>query len=452
MDKKYFDYVISASSRLRLFDKRILETYYDVVKDPIVNLMEFTKEKVKKECIYIDPRISVLYNGFTEPEYTEYYKKLNNLGCDYVYADSGGLQIVTLDKKITSELKEKVYENQMYSSYAMCFDNIPLERTTIARNSVERLITDNKIFNQDRHAESGSLTGKNIKEQIDCFRKNKANTKVIMIVQGNQADDMVLYFNKIIEQLDPSDYEYIGGLAVADTCMGNATLESIEMLRAARRIAEIAPHENIKNHLHFLGVGTINRLRPIIYLLRSKYLDSYKHISYDSSTVSSTYDFGKAVIHEKTIALGQTKTQEAINYFNVLYDFYADFFKPLVDRAKYHELVFGIDHKDEVNYQCWKNSTICKRVDKLTDKKEICAALLVRPAYLYYQIQDFIIDTDKVFVEKPGKIKSNAVSQLLKVEDDVMMDKWMSNHAKYVPSKRIKRKENISNVLEDFFV
>ena len=449
---KTLDYVISASSRLRLFDNRILDTHYNEVKPMIVDMMNFTRDHCIKNCKDTKPSISVLYNGFVESEYPNYYKKLDNLGCDYVYADSGGLQIVTLGKTITPELKKRVYESQLYSHYAMCFDEIPLERTTIARNSVERLITDNKVFNQDRHAEAGTLTGKNIKEQIECFRKNKAKTKVIMIVQGNQADDMILYFKKIIEQLDDSDYEYIGGLAVADTCMGNATLESIEMLRAARKIAEIAPHENIKNHLHFLGVGTINRLRPIIYLLRSKYLDAYKHISYDSSTVSSTYDFGKVVIHEKTIALGQTKTQEAIQYFNTLYEFYADFFKPLVSNSEYQDLVFGIDHKDEVDYQCWKNSTICKRVDKLTDKKKICAALLVRPAYLYYQIQDFIVDTDKVFTEKTGRIKSNAVSQLLKVEDDVMMDRWMSNHAKYVPSKRIKRKENISNVLEDFFV
>lgn len=449
-DKISFDYVISASSRIRLYDSRILETYYDSVKPKVIELMEFTKRHLKESCKYTDPKVSVLYNGFVEAEYPKYYKRLDNIGCDYIYADSGGLQIITLGKKITPELKKQIYQDQSYADYAMCFDEIALDRTTKVRNSVERLITDNKIFNNERHVFAGHGTGNNIKEQIDFFRKTNAKTKVILIVQGNSCDDMVQFYKAIAEVLSDDDYNYIGGLALADTCMGNGALESVEMLKAARAIGKIA-HENVKNHLHFLGVGTINRMRPIIYLLRSGYLNTFKHISYDSSTVSSTYDFGKTIIDEKTILLGQTKTKQAVDYFTTLYNFYGDIFRPLVDLGSFIDIVFGVESDpDETMYQNWKNSSITLRVDRWDDTNKITAALLARPAYLYYQIADFIKGVDKTFSEKKGKFKNHAISQLIDVKDDSGMINWERNHAKYVQSKRIRRKEDISS-LGDLF-
>ena len=450
VDKISFDYVISASSRLRLYDSRILEKYYDQVKPQVIRLMEFTKDHLKRECKYTDPKISVLYNGFVEAEYPRYYKRLDNLACDYVYADSGGLQIITLGKTITPELKAQIYKDQEYADYAMCFDEIALERTTKVRNSVERLITDNKIFNEKQHILAGEGTGRNIKEQINHFRNNKSKTKVILIVQGNNCHDMLQFFRAIASQLTDDDYNYIGGMALADTCMGNGALESVEMLKAAREIGKIA-HESIRRHLHFLGVGTINRMRPIIYLLRSGYLSTFHHISYDSSTVSSAYDFGKVILDEKTTMLGQTKTSLAVNYFTTLYDFYGDIFKPLISLGSYIDAIFGIENDPaETMYSNWKNSSITLRVDRDDDINRIVASLLVRPAYLYYQIADFILCVDKAFNEKKGKFKNHALSQLLDVKDDANMIAWEKNHSKFVQSKRIRRKEDISSFGELF--
>ena len=451
MNKKHFDYVISATSRIRLYDLRVFETHYKIVKDPAVRLMDITKEKIKKSCKNTDPYISVLYNGFVEAEYPKYYKALDNLGADFVYADSGGLQIITLGKQVTPEIKKKIYGDQCYADYAMCFDEIPLERTTQVRSASERVITHNKVFNQDRHRESGRLTGQNIKEQIDFFRKNNAKTKVIIIVQGNIASDMIMFYEEIAKQLDEDDYNYIGGLAVADTCCGNGTLESIEMMKAARAIGHIA-HENVRNHLHFLGVGTLSRLRPIVYLLRSGYLDTYNHISYDSSTISSTYDFGKVIIDEKTKFLGQLRTKDAEDYFLKVYDYYNEVFEPLISKEDYIDLLFGHpDDKDETKLNCWKNSTTNLRVDRSSEEGKIITGLIVRPAYLYYQFANFIEGVDKLFDEKKGQINDRPISLLLDVKDDVSMEKWLKENKKYIKSSRIKRKEDVFS-LEEFLI
>jgi hypothetical protein len=238
-------------------------------------------------------------------------------------------------------------------------------------------------------------------------------------------------------------------MALADTCMGNGALESVEMLKAARAIGKIA-HENVRRHLHFLGVGTISRMRPIVYLLRSGYLSTFRHISYDSSTVSSTYDFGKVMLEEKNIMLGQTKSKDAVEYFTKVYEFYGSIFKPLISYQDYIDVIFGKDHPDEISYQNWKNSIVIRRVDKSTDVNKNVAALLARPAYIYYQIQDFILGVDKAFSEKKGKFKNYAISQLLDVTDDVSMQNWEKHHSKYVQSKRIRRKENVAT-LGDLF-
>ena len=80
-------------------------------------------------------KISLLYNAFTEkrtgPRLKEHYAKHLHT----IHADSGGLQMITLGKTITDELKEDVYANQaLNSDVAMCFDLIPVvvlsERTT----------------------------------------------------------------------------------------------------------------------------------------------------------------------------------------------------------------------------------------------------------------------------------------------------------------------------------
>ena len=450
MTKIPLDYVISASSRLRLYDSRILERYKDEVIPRVVECMNFTRRHLKENCKYTDPTISVLYNGFIENEYPKYYKKLNNLGCDYIYADSGGLQIVTLGKTVTPEIKQKIYGYQEYADFAMCFDEIPLERVTKNRNSVERVVTDNKLFNTDRLEESAKLTGQNIRQQIEHFQTVGAKTKVMLIAQGNCAEDMVEFFNGIMSQLLPKHLDSVAGLAVADTCMGNGPAESVEMLKAARLIGKVAP-EQVTNQLHFLGVGSINRMRPIVYLLRSGYLNSYRHISYDSSTISSTYDFGKIVLDEEMIYLGMTKTREAVTYFSKVYEFYGSIYKNLVDLDTFLTMVFGNDEDpEEKNIQSWKNSAITQRVDRDTDANKCIAALLARPSYLYYQMGNFIQNVDNVFKEKRGSFDNLAISSLMGVTDDETMQKWERNHGKHMKSKRIKRKENITT-LGDIF-
>ena len=133
---------------------------------------------------------------------------------------------------------------------------------SLVRTRNERPNVGNKVFNQERFEETAKATGENIKRQIEYFQEKGASTKVIIIVQGT-ADDMVRWYPLFKTCVHDEHFKNVGG-NVADTCMGNKELESIDMLTAAHRIAQFA-NPSATEQIHLLGVGPIpygNRIIP----------------------------------------------------------------------------------------------------------------------------------------------------------------------------------------------
>ena len=116
------------------------------------------------------------------------------------------------------------------------------------------------------------------KDKLNIFKKKVIN-KSNIIVQGNFADDMVRWYSIIQDMLTDEHFKNVGGIAVADTCMGNKELESIDMLTAAHRIAQFA-NPSATEQIHLLGVGSIPRMAPVLYLEHSGFLKDYKKVSY----------------------------------------------------------------------------------------------------------------------------------------------------------------------------
>lgn len=440
MKKLNLEYVISACGMMGVFTNHVYDNHRDLLRQSLLELMQGVNESIKKKTKNTNPTIAALFNGYTEASFTERFKELDNLGAAKLYADSGGLQIVTAGKSITTQIKQDIYKTQTAADYAMCFDEIALGSFSVTRTRNERSNVGNKIFKSSLHAEKGSETGRNIKEQIEAFKSLGAKTKVIPIIQGNNSDDMMVFYDRIVSELDDEDYDYISGMAIADTCMGNGELESIEMLRGAKRITDVC-HDNIKKHLHILGVGSISRMRPILFLTKSGYLNTFEKISYDSSSHTSTFDYGLLKVNGTCRALGSVRTPKAEAHFNNVYQLFHKFLSSKVTEGEFLDIILGDGKRD------WKYSTVKDLGIKLSDEKMIIA-FLAKAIHTYYQIDNFITCIDGVLDEEIAK--NQHIGALLRITDETIMKSWMNSAKSSVKSKRILREENHAS-LEDLF-
>lgn len=438
MEDKQLEYVISACGMMGVFTPENDAPWFPLYKRATLSLMRTLNRRISETCVNSKPLISTLYNAYTEKGHVEEMRLLDNLGSHSVYADSGGLQIVTAGKTITDEIKQQIYNTQTYADYAMCFDVIPLSSVSLTRTRNERSNVGNKIFHSINLDESADATANNIKQQVKFFRENNAKTKVIIIVQGNTTNDMINFFKRIQNILTEEDYANIGGLAIADTCMGNGELESIEMLIAAKKISEFC-HENVKRHLHVLGVGSIARMRPIIYLLKSGYLNAYKRVSYDSSSHTSTFQYGLVKVNGTCRSIGSYKNQEVDDHFRNVYRLFEDTFTEYVSEDRFIKNVFGETVGD------WKYSTIKNRILTSDNEDDIVSTLLCNAAYTYFQIHNFVTNIDRLFSHVHGKKDESdkkwdlRINNLLTVTNDDHMNDWIINNSNLVKSKRINR-------------
>jgi hypothetical protein len=439
--KYKLEYVISGCQRLQVFhgdmfdDPDVWSTYQPLVqKIPLIvrrDLQEYSKHS--------DPILSLLFNAFVEKRFARPTKGLqiyNWLESEKVYADSGGLQMVTTGKTVTPEIKKQIYATQTYADYAMCFDVIPLTSTTTIQTSTERLNTANKIFEDHLFADSAQKTAQNIKDQIAFFRENNAKTKVIIIVQGNTPQDMKFFFDIIASKLTEEDYAHVCGIAVADTCMGNGELESIKMLHAAHLIAQDC-HPAVASHVHFLGVGSLHRLRPIIYLVRSGFLKSFERISYDSTSHTSSYDLGTVKLDNTQQKIGTHRTPLATEVFNNIYTYFSDVFSPLVSHEEYTQMVFGKDGNSNLKYTSLRDNSV-----KMGGNAKI-AGMLIKQAYIYYQIQNFMKRAEDMWSE-PNNY--TPIGHLLNIKDEADILRWYNNFSMHVSSKSIRRRSAFASL------
>lgn len=443
------EYVISAIGMAGPLNSHLIKSQYfkpDIV-DTLNSVVDTLKTSVKGSCVNTSPTVAMLFNAYTEQKYTTHLDDYNRFKMDKIYSDSGGLQMVTAGKTVTDEIKDKIYDVQTYSDYAMCFDVIPLETVSLSRTRNERSNVGNKIFDQSRHSESGRLTGLNIKRQVEYFRNKGATTKVIIIVQGNNPDDMVEYYRQIQNQLTDEDFKNIGGIAVADTCMGNKELETIDMLIAARRISEFA-HPNAVKQLHLLGVGSIPRMAPVLYLRKSGFLNAFDKISYDSSSHTVCFNYGLMKLNGTCKPLGTYRNHKLEEHLYNIYKTFEGSFSEVGSFEWYMDNVFFAEDGS------WTYSKTAERAGETGDRSKLIGASLVNFTYSMYQVKNFIESLDIVaggeFIGARGDKNITAITMLQNVSDESDMHQWLSVQKPYVSSARIARKEE-SFGLEKFF-
>jgi hypothetical protein len=441
------EYVVSAIGMAGPVNSNLLKSqHFETEVVPVMRgAVDIVKKSVKASCKNTAPSLAVLFNAYTEKKFVGHMEDYSKFNMDNVYADSGGLQMVTTGKAVTAQIKDDIYGVQTFADYAMCFDDIPLESVSLVRTRNERSNVGNKVFNQDRLTETAIATGENIKRQIEYFQEKGAHTKVIIIVQGNTADDMVHWYRTIQDMLTDEHFANVGGIAVADTCMGNKELETIDMLTAAHRIAKFC-HPAAKKQIHLLGVGSIPRMAPVLYLEKSGFLADYEKVSYDSSSHTVCFNYGLMKLNGTCKPLGAKRNFLLEERLYKIYETFAPLHSK--DYNWFADNVFF--DKDGT----WTFSNIAKRAGEADTPDMIRGAALANFTYSMYQVKNFIECLDVVaggdFIGSRGEMNIAAIQQLLNVKDEADMQNWMNMFKGYVSSARIARKEN-SFGLEKFF-
>jgi hypothetical protein len=375
-------------------------------------------------------KFSILYNAYTEkrqgPILKEHYR-------DYIHtihADSGGLQMVTLGKTITEQLKDDVYSNQaLNSDIAMCFDVIPVKMLS---DKSEKLDLDNRRFDPTMLEECARATGKNIRKQIEYFLEQKTTAKPFLITQGNCYDSYMKWVEYIVDELPPEYVQFIGGIAMGAAALGKGTLEDIKRAFYFTQL----PIDVKTKHLHLLGVGAVYRVIPNLIFYQNGVYDGTE-ISYDSTTHTASitrglyfkgnrmFDYSRDMSHKYQILLNDIE-----NNFPGQYQYDIKMFHECLNTPpskiglKYGSLDPSIQTTFVYVASAIKNFTKC--IDEMSSSKA--------------KVMDFLKGIEK-----------NSFSALYDVHTLDDFNHWLKHVGPYVESEPV-RLYNTQATLEDLFI
>lgn len=413
------EYVMSGTQD-RIIPNQTFKDYGEAyINDGITMLtryMRYIEGLIKNETTNT-VHLSRLYNGYMESSHGADLAVMYDDVYHNLYADSGGLQVITQGKQVTPEMKSKIYTSQDCADFSFCFDEIPVTvKCSLAGN--DRSNITNKLFVPENFVECAKKTAHNIVEQCQSLK----NSQAFIIVQGNTVEDMILWVDTIYPIVEPY-LDKIAGFAPADTCMGNGYLESCDMVYAVSRILEKYPL--VKRRVHFLGIGSASRIEPIVRLSTQGVLPADCIVSIDSSSMTMSFIMGKSVNSYK-------------DNFREFVNFMTDFFK-LEGLSIDNDLLYNAIHDNQR-----ESSAVQNTVYTLGDDYRVLAQLIV-PMYCHWQVYLTFKKMHKDMTS--GKDKISRSLDLIDGIDGYM--KWRSTFGHKVHSRRISRKSSVS--LLDFF-
>jgi len=396
MDNITIDYVASGfASSFRLASP--LEDFEKEIAAHLVHSSQYLKDTLSGHI-----KISGLFNAYTEDTFAKRVQdsgtEFHNTFPDGMYADSGGLQVVTQGKTITAEQRKKIYGIQAkYADYAMSFDEIPAKMVH-TKDSNDKIIKSERVYLKDIVGESGTKAGLNLKEQIQFFDNIGADCKIVPIVQGIGLEDMTEYTLNMLEELDKSEIKHLECLAVGGLA------NEYELLERALNIYNIKGiPKGLKSHFHCLGVTGFRRLMPILIGAKNGLLPGLKKISFDSTTFTKSYllgsvqaslsDFKKG--KKQNRSLGRVRDDYVDSYYQEIFDWWKDnpdnIFEDAEDMIQHSS--FHGQYNDE-------NKPDLPEEDRRTTGKQQYAELglehgvktiVQKHAYVYYNTYKFMV-------------------------------------------------------------
>ena len=416
-----FEYVASGCSFFKLI--------YKESRERETNLSFF--ENTFGSCNgYKDHHVSLLYNAHTEKGVGAKLKDAYlGRGCHQIYADSGGLQAVTLGQQITDEFKDSVYKNQATSAnIGMSFDEIPVR--IIGDKSI-RLDLEFRKYDADLLETCARQSGKNLKRQIEVYLDQKTECKPMLITQGNCYDSYMRWVEYMLDEMPQEYTKYIGGIAMGAAALGQGTLEDIKRGFYYTQL----PIDLERKHMHLLGVGSVYRMLPNIIFMQNGLYDGV-WLSYDSTTHTSGSVQGRYYMNDRTLT------------FNRVYD---DAYRKIhADLTRnFPEYEYDVD----TLYECLNLSS------RTYEEKRgnIDPSIQTYIGYVASSIKNFIDHVHRIsskksaviaFADKRDKNSFNALYDVRTKEDFEHWLQWIGPHVSSAPVNPYLE----PNTLEDLFV
>jgi len=311
-----YEYVMSGTGMVRMSD-------YNQQTVDIVN-------QYLKDSPY---NISLLFNALTEKGKAPGLNRKTRFTESFrIHADSGGLQITTLNLPI-NEVKQKhkeIYETQAkWSDIAMSFDEMAVRQMSSDEKSI-LTVASSRLFVNELGKQMAHNTAKNIKEQIAAFEKHETDSKIMLICQGNDRDSYKVYAETIWSDLTDYERSKIYGIAPSSASIGNGQLEIAEMLYS---MGELELPDDVKKNIHLLGVGSAAQLGPILY--SPDYFKFVEHLSFDSTSAARRYGLDGFTFNTYRLSKDSPEGVYKAEYKKII-----DYYK------KYFNMVDGFDPED----------------------------------------------------------------------------------------------------------
>lgn len=369
--KLILDYVASGFAA----SFRLGTPYKDFEEGISKNLIEASQYLKNKLNGHVE--ISGLFNAFTEEHMAkrvdESGHNFKDLFPDAMYADSGGLQVLTQGKLVDEEMKKKIYLTQSkYADYAMSFDDIPF-----------KMVDGQRIYLPDKISECGAEAGKNLKSQIEFFDSVESDTKIFPIVQGVGLKDMNLYASNMLKVLNKTQISKLECLAVGGI---QSEFELLERAINIYNLDEIPT--KIKNHFHVLGVTGYRKLLPILIGARNGFLPEIKKLSFDSTTLTKTYLLGSIQPSLSDFkngsakrGLGRIRDSFVEDYYQQMWDFWKDIPNNIFDNVE-----------DLIEHSCFnsKKLTTAAQQYKELGLEHGIKTITQKYVYVYYNTYKFM--------------------------------------------------------------
>ncbi len=334
---------------------------------------------------------SGLFNAYTEDKNVERLKSIINFNDtnglhDFQYADSGGLQIVNTGAIVDDELKKKIYKYQAENSnFAFSFDEIPAYRNNDkTRTYVEEWVSP-----------YGEKAGKNLQEHIEIFNQLKTETKLIPIIQGFDKDQIKTYTLRMLDQVKKSDIKKIGALAC-----GNAHGNGFGTLDNFMTLHSLEIPKSLKKHTHLLGASGIDRIAPVLSLIRNGVVPDIERLSFDSSYHTQSYVYGEVQRSVKNLLDGTRIHRLGL----VRNDYVERILKEMVEFWKDSPTFNFIDMDDLFMHSIYDSEGINSPVKQLKKRSSVsyCKNVNLIQMYIMFNIYKYITLLNDFIDDKLG--------------------------------------------------
>jgi hypothetical protein len=376
-----------------------------------------------------DPNHSfgTLYNAWTEQEFGPIFKQNYRDVLECIQADSGGLQIVTQGKTITSDMVDSVFDNQArYSTMAMSFDEIPL---SFSGAKSTRLDLSNRWFDEHKFEECAKQTGRNVFKQIQKFVDMKSESKPIFITQGNCYETYMQWTDLAMKEIPQEYHQHIGGVAMGAAALGHGMLEDIQRAFFYTQL----PMNLSSNHLHLLAVGSVFRLVPnMIFMKSGLYKDL--HLTYDSTSHTCAATMGRFYAEKKAIDF--PRRFEKVLYTKI-YDDIRSKFELDMTLEEFHEAVNSTSRKFDEKYGNIHNFVVAQM------------AITLSTIQNFKDHVDACMKSDKELLSQVDSRDNPAfIKSLYKIKTKDDFDAWMRDVGKYMVSHSVQTGKPVT--LDDF--